>query len=292
VLGITHVVHLEAPHSIIDYAQEARRAGRAGERVQGQMIIEDKDWPGGDPEKDSCLELKMREVNWLIRTTGCRRSVLGRCLDNDLRDCKEIDAVGCDNCQGEELLWKSEATSQGLVMSQAYGRKVAGGLEQMEAALEEVEELGKLSCGICWMFKGADAAGHPWGRCDEVDEGLSFTGCMRIQGSIKYRKDRQGQFLSWFYCHVSQEVCVDGIQCKGGSCWWKHIILAVALAGSTDKGLWMQVQELAGGELTGEKEYVEWLGGKCRKLVDGQEMSKAMGVFRVVVKWGVDNMIW
>jgi hypothetical protein len=31
-------------------------------------------------------------------------------------------------------------------MSQAYGRKVARGLEWMEAALEEVEELGQWGC--------------------------------------------------------------------------------------------------------------------------------------------------
>jgi superfamily II DNA helicase RecQ len=42
-IGITHVIHLEAPHSIIDYAQEAGRAGRGGERVVAVVVIEDKD---------------------------------------------------------------------------------------------------------------------------------------------------------------------------------------------------------------------------------------------------------
>jgi ATP-dependent DNA helicase RecQ len=41
--GITHVVHLEAPHSIIDYVQEAGRARRARERVTAVIIVEDKD---------------------------------------------------------------------------------------------------------------------------------------------------------------------------------------------------------------------------------------------------------
>jgi superfamily II DNA helicase RecQ len=172
--GITHVIYLEAPHSLIDYAQEAGRAGRGGERVKAQIIIEDKDWPAADARKDSCLELKRREVNSLIRTSGCRRSVLGRCLDGDLRGCKGIEAVRCDNCQQEELLWKSELSSQGLIMSQAYGRKVARGLEQMEAALEEVRELGEWACRACWMFKGPRQARHTWMECSELDEGLTL----------------------------------------------------------------------------------------------------------------------
>ena len=40
---IIHIVYLEAPHSIIDYAQEAGRAGRARERITAIIIIEDKD---------------------------------------------------------------------------------------------------------------------------------------------------------------------------------------------------------------------------------------------------------
>ena len=42
-LDITYIVHLEAPHSIIDYAQEAGRAGRAREHITAVIIIEDKD---------------------------------------------------------------------------------------------------------------------------------------------------------------------------------------------------------------------------------------------------------
>jgi superfamily II DNA helicase RecQ len=96
--GIIYVVHLEAPYSIIDYIQEAGRAGRAGERVTAMIVIEDKDWLREDPKKDSSLELKTREVNSLIRATSCRRSILGRSLDNDLRDYKGINTVLCDNC--------------------------------------------------------------------------------------------------------------------------------------------------------------------------------------------------
>jgi superfamily II DNA helicase RecQ len=95
--GIIYVVYLKALYSIIDYAQEAGRAKRAGEYITAVIIIEDKDWLAEDLTKDSGLELKTREVNSLIRTRGCRRSILGRYLDSDLRDYKGIDIVLCDN---------------------------------------------------------------------------------------------------------------------------------------------------------------------------------------------------
>ncbi|KAG0648381.1 DEAD-box ATP-dependent RNA helicase 21 [Hyphodiscus hymeniophilus] len=289
--GITHVIHLEGPHSIIDYTQSAGRAGRARERVTAVIIIEDKDWPTEDPEKDSCLELKTHEVNSLIGTKGCRQSILSRCLDNDLRDCKGIDAVLCDNCLREKLLWKSELSSRGLVMSQAYGRKVARGLEQIEAArvkvpkfllseIKEVRELGQWGCRICWMFKGREGAQHTWMECSEIEECLSFQGCLGFQGRINYRRGRQAQFLSCFYCHVSQELCLDGHKSRGTT---------MALAVCADEGLWKQVQELAGRELAGEKEYAEWLELKHSKLVCGQEMTKALAVFDLVVRWRIET---
>jgi superfamily II DNA helicase RecQ len=43
VLGITYVVYFKALYSIIDYAQEAGRVGKAKERVMAVIIIEDKD---------------------------------------------------------------------------------------------------------------------------------------------------------------------------------------------------------------------------------------------------------
>lgn len=82
--GIIYIVYLEAPYSIIDYTQETGHTGRARERITAIIIIEDKNWPAEDLKKDSCLELKMREVNSLIRATGYRYSILGRYLDNDL----------------------------------------------------------------------------------------------------------------------------------------------------------------------------------------------------------------
>lgn len=60
------------------------------------------------------------------------------------------------------------------------------------------------------MFNGVEEAQHKWWECSEIDESLSFEKCMGFQRTINYRRDRQAQFLSCFYCHVSKELCRDG----------------------------------------------------------------------------------
>jgi hypothetical protein len=74
-------------------------------------------------------------------------------------------------------------------------------------------------------------------ECSQIEEYLSFQGYMEFQRGINYRRDRQAQFLSYFYYHVLQELCPDGYKTKGTTCRWKHVVMPVALAVCTDKGL-------------------------------------------------------
>jgi len=64
--------------------------------------------------------------------------------------------------------------------------------------------------------------------------------------------------------------------------------MPVALIACTDKGLWRRVQELAGRELPREKEYLAWLERKHSKPVCEHEMTNAMAVFDLVVKWRIE----
>jgi hypothetical protein len=152
--------------------------------------------------------------------------------------------------------------------------------------LEEVEGLGKIGCRICWMFNGIEEARHTWGDCDSTagTKDLSFRSCMDFQGLIDYKKDRQARFLSCFYCHVSQELCRDGYKTKGASCWrWKHTVIPMALAATTEPDLWLQIQAAAGRDFKGRHDYGDWLGRKHGKLVCGREMTNAMAVFIIIL---------
>ena len=294
IAGITHVIHLESPSSIIDYAQESGRAGRAGEHVSAEIIVEDKDWPLEDEAQDWCLELDVREVNRLIRTKGCRRSILGLCLDSDIRKCQQIPgaAVLCDNCERENIVWKSELSSQGLILSQAHGRRIARGLERLEMALEEVKGLGQWGCRMCWMFDGRHAATlHQWTECPKIGKDITFEASMRFQRQLDYRRDRQAQFLSCFYCHVSQQICKDGYQTKGATCRQTHVVIPVVLAAKKEETLWKRVWDLAGKQIVDEAAYAEWLGRKHCKLVCGQEMTNVMAVFDLVLQWRIELQI-
>ncbi|KAL2208332.1 P-loop containing nucleoside triphosphate hydrolase protein, partial [Sarocladium strictum] len=168
--SIKHIIHLEAPYSIIDYAQEAGRAGRARERVQAEVIVEDKDWPSEDASKDGYLEVKVREVNSLVRTRGCWRRLLRQYLDSDLRDCKALEAIMCNNCEQESRVWKSELSLQGLIISQ-----------------KEIEELGKPGCRVCWMFKGAMEARHRYCFYCYVSQSLCTEGFKSKGASCRWK---------------------------------------------------------------------------------------------------------
>jgi hypothetical protein len=75
-------------------------------------VVKEKDWLSEDLRTDGRLEMKVREVNSLIRTEGCRRRILSQCLDNDTRDCDRIDnAVLYNNCQRQQIVWRSKLSA-------------------------------------------------------------------------------------------------------------------------------------------------------------------------------------
>jgi hypothetical protein len=77
----------------------------------------------------------------------------------------------------------------------------------------------------------------------------------------------------------------------GKGCQWKHVVIPAAIAATTEEGLWARVQDLGGREMQEETEYGRWLEQKHAKLVCGQEMTNAMAVFELVLRWRAEKGI-
>lgn len=93
------VIHAGSPRSMVDFAQESGRAGRAG---QTALSIVFRTAGGGRwaEADDNCGGKEMRE--WL-EGSGCRRTGLGRYLDGASTQCASVPGARlCDNCRATD----------------------------------------------------------------------------------------------------------------------------------------------------------------------------------------------
>jgi superfamily II DNA helicase RecQ len=308
VSGIVHVIHLDIPYSILGYAQEVGRAGRAGEPVLAEVIVEERNWPLGNPQQEACWDEERQEIGSLIWTPGCRRYILGRYLDGDYRSCRAIsrEAALCDNCQQQ-----GEPLALGPALLQAQGQQSSRELAAIEGALEQIDGLalglglgkaGRMGCRPCWVLYGAAEARHSWYRCPRLEGGEaegteaaataqgkpcipSFADAMQFQGGIRYKGGRQGQCLSCFYCHLSQALCLEGYKDQGRSCRYKHIVLPVAFIIFLQPGIrYLVERDIIRRVLRDKIDYQDWLGQRHLQLVGGIEMTNAMAVFSWLIQ--------
>lgn len=108
---------------------------------------------------------------------------------------------------------------------------------------------------------------------------------MDFQRLINYKKDPYTKFLSCFYCYISQELCRDGYKTKGALCQSKHAVIPITLAVIMEVDIWLQIQAAASRDFKGRDNYRDWLGRKHSNLICGQEMTNAMAVFDIVLRW-------
>ncbi|KAH6984192.1 P-loop containing nucleoside triphosphate hydrolase protein [Ilyonectria sp. MPI-CAGE-AT-0026] len=321
VAAVVHIIHLDLPWCILSYIQKAGRAGRAGEQAVAEVIVEERNWPLGNPTQEVYWEEEQQEIGSLIWTQGCRRYILGRYMDGDYRSCRAIspDAVLCDNCQHQQQQQQGEPLALGPALLQAQGQQSSRELAAIEAALEEIDSLalglglgkaGRMGCRPCWLLYGAAEARHSWYRCPRLEGGTEaegtegteaaaaaegegegelclpfFADAMQFQSGIRYQAGRQGKCLSCFYCHLSQTLCPEGYKDQGRSCRYKHIVLPLAFIAFTQLPIraWME-KEIVKRALQDKRDYQNWLGQRHLQLIGGVEMTNAIALFSWLIQ--------
>ncbi|KIV98738.1 uncharacterized protein PV09_09460 [Verruconis gallopava] len=107
--SVVFIMHVGVPWSMIDYAQESGRGGRAGEATDSVIIVEE----GAVEQRiaNSNGSADVHAIGHFIQISGCRRGAMSEYLDGNRVECGDIDLTGCDRC-GEGLAEWQESNSR------------------------------------------------------------------------------------------------------------------------------------------------------------------------------------
>jgi superfamily II DNA/RNA helicase len=114
--GIAYIVHVGMPWSMIDYAQESGRGGRAGERVDSVVLVEK-----GEVErtmKQKSDDIDVQAIGTFIIGNGCRRGLMSGYLDGKRVECNDVETAGCDRCGEGTRGWQDAQREASLEWQQ------------------------------------------------------------------------------------------------------------------------------------------------------------------------------
>lgn len=268
--GIVFILHVGMPWSMIDYAQESGRGGRAGETVDSVIIVEEGEVEYKLDKNNGSIDV--HAIGLFIFSEGCRRGVMSEYLDGERVECGDIESVGCDRC------------GEGLVEWQEANSTWADEWEKVQMTMDELVE----GCGVCGIVgdalgpgEGDSWASHSSRKCKKY-QGLSGDELEAFRRLIHYGKDSH----SCTKCGISQVYCATR-ENIGNKCQWPNVLLPVVrTAVMLVEGI--EIVRRAGyrGELGGDfQEYASWLGKRHGSRVWGEFFSNAMVVLIRVILW-------
>ncbi|UPX19130.1 uncharacterized protein EKO05_0009402 [Ascochyta rabiei] len=142
-LGIVYILHVGMLWSMIDYAQESGRGGRAGEAVDSVILV-------GHSKVEQTLAVQPDNINVLaiglfIVGSGCWRLLMSWYMDRIGVSCSDLEgAAGCDRCGDGVRPWLDE--------QQRHGREWG----QVEQLFNEL----RAGCVACCMID--EAGSEAW----------------------------------------------------------------------------------------------------------------------------------
>jgi superfamily II DNA helicase RecQ len=216
--GVDAVLHVGAPRSLVDYAQESGRAGRDGRASQaviflGNLVDAPADRDQG--RRAALLEYVQREAD--IKT--CRRVVLDKYMDGEMdgvpvrNSCTDGEEP-CDVCAAERLDGQeldmpvlSDADEAEFAMQEArmsvQRSKVTASVRAEQLTLEQLRHCliwWTTHCPIC-MVQGSEAL-HDMRTCTAPMAGAVRDSARRLRSMLHFAK-----FSGCYYCMVPQELC-------------------------------------------------------------------------------------
>ena len=96
--GVSLVLHLGTPWSVLDFAQESGRAGRGGRLSTSIVFASEKEQ---EPDEEGSYG-KQTMRDWALQTSACRRLALSSFLDEGHTTCATLTGGAlCDICREE-----------------------------------------------------------------------------------------------------------------------------------------------------------------------------------------------
>jgi superfamily II DNA helicase RecQ len=130
---IVYIVHVGMPWSIIDYAQESGRGGRADKRVDSVVLVEHREVERTIRQKSD--DLDVQAIGMFIIGSGCRRGLMSGYLDGKRVECNDVEAAGCDRCREGARGWQDAQ------------REASVEWQQVQEELDKVRD----GCVVCWL---------------------------------------------------------------------------------------------------------------------------------------------
>jgi superfamily II DNA or RNA helicase len=268
--GVIFILHVGMPWSMIDYAQESGRGGRAGETVDSVILVEEGEVEYKLDKRGESIDV--HAIGLFINSQGCRRGLMSEYLDGERVECGDIESVGCDRC-GEGLIEWQEANTN-------WARE----WEKVQMTMDELAD----GCGVCGVV--GDALGpvnddswtsHRSRECKKY-QGLSGDELDAFRRLIHYTKDSH----SCTKCGISQIYCATKEDIRN-KCQWPNVLIPVVrTAVMLAEGIEIVRRVGYKGELSGDfREYARWLAKRHGSRVWGEFFSNAMVVFIRVILW-------
>lgn len=261
--GVVFVLHVGVRWSMIDYAQESGRGGRAGEVTDSVIIVEQ-----GAVERrlaNSNGSADVQAIGHFIQTSGRRRGAMSEYLDGNRVECGDVDSTGCDRCGEGAAEWHESNSRWGWER------------DRVQTVLDELTR----GCAVCWVLGDSilPAEGDIWASHDTRDcrryEGMTDGGLKQFRGLIRYHADTH----SCMKCGISQVYCATGDDIRE-KCQWGFVLTPVVRSAiAIQQGVDI-IQEVGfTGDLSGNlTEYARWLGQRYGSRVWGEVFSNAMVV--------------